>query len=483
MLSFIHKDRLGPSPGKVNRQTIDVSPGMAHNRPMKASPGKQKTLYRCRSCGREEPKWLGRCPACGEWNTLEEEKASPPNPSSPPSSGRPQKHNRPVPLSRIESGPEDRFNTGFSEINQVLGGGLMRGSSVLLGGEPGIGKSTLMLQAAAALETDGPILYVSGEESPGQIKQRAERLGLPADTIHLLCETRTEAVEGEMNRLNPGLIVVDSVQTLHSDDLGAVPGTVNQIKYGGHELITWAKEHNAALFLIAHVTKGGSIAGPKVIEHMVDTVLYFEQGRQELRILRAAKNRFGSVDEIGLFRMEEKGLTQVVDPARLFLEEREREIPPGIAVAPIYEGSRVLMVEIQALTVPAKSGVSRVSSDRIDTSRVSRIAAVLEKQLDLQFSTQDIYVNVAGGIRLSEVGTELPLAMALYSARTGLAIPADSAIAGEVTLAGEVRTIPHLTRREKTAREMGFRRFMAPKEIRTIKDAVQKIFGGKKTAG
>ncbi len=445
-----------------------------------AASKKKKSLFRCRVCGQEESKWLGRCPACGEWNTFEEE--TPDSISVKPSSstpGKSGKKNRPIPLQEIQSGPENRFNTGFSEINQVLGGGLMRGSAVLLGGEPGIGKSTLMLQAAAALQSEGPILYVSGEESPGQIKQRTERLQLPAAPIHLLCETRTEAIENERNRLEPGMIIIDSVQTLHSDSLGAVPGTVNQIKYGGHELITWAKEHGAALFLIAHVTKGGTIAGPKVIEHMVDTVLYFEQGRQELRILRAAKNRFGSVDEIGLFRMEEKGLIQVTDPARLFLEEREGDIPAGIAVAPIYEGSRVLMVEIQALTVPAKSGVSRVSSDRIDASRVSRIAAVLEKHMNLQFSSQDLYVNVAGGIRLSEVGTELPLAMALYSARTGLTVPANTAIAGEVTLAGEVRTISHLARRKKTAREMGFPRFIAPREIRSVGEAVQSIFGTK----
>jgi DNA repair protein RadA/Sms len=276
-----------------------------------------------------------------------------------------------------------------------------------------------------------------------------------------------------LREVKPQVVVVDSIQTLLSVDAGSVPGTVNQLKYGCHELIDWARETDAALFLVAHVTKEGAIAGPKVIEHMVDTVLYFEQAGSGLRIVRGVKNRHGSVDEIGLFTMEAEGLVQVPDAASFFLEQREAELPPGITAAPVYEGTRVLMVEIQALVVPAKSGFSRIYSDKIDNNRVSRIAAVLEKLLSVRFSDQDIYINVAGGIRLGEVGIELPLAMALYSARTGIPVPKQAALAGEISLAGEIRPTAHMQRRVRTAAEMGFTRFIGPRDVRAKEAAGQ----------
>jgi DNA repair protein RadA/Sms len=368
-----------------------------------------------------------------------------------------------------------RVSSGIGELDRVLGGGIMKRSTVLVGGEPGIGKSTLLLQAAAAAETGGRVLYVSGEESAGQVRMRADRLGImgkgsPGERIEIFCSGQLEDIQAILEAVKPVLVIVDSAQTLFTAELGLVPGTVNQMKYCAHELIAWVKEHDAALFLVAHVTKDGIISGPKTLEHMVDTVLYFEEndkaaglsGGQDTRFLRAAKNRFGSVDEIGIFTMGEGGLFPVADPSLLFLVRREGPLPAGVATAAVLEGSRTLLVEIQALTVPAKGAVSRVFSDRIDSARVSRVAATIEKHLGLRLSDQDLYVNVAGGIRITEVGVELALAAAVYSARTGLPLPAKSAIAGELSLAGEVRAVRRLPGRVRASRSLGFDRFTGP---------------------
>ncbi|MFA6505889.1 MAG: DNA repair protein RadA [Treponemataceae bacterium] len=427
---------------------------------------KQKTvLFRCSACAHEEPKWLGRCPECGEWNTLAETAVSVPGTSSlgrgVAKSTAAAMHS--LPLSSVDPHEGSRITSGLGELDRVLGGGIMKRSSVLVGGEPGIGKSTLLLQVAAACGTKGRVLYISGEESAGQIRMRADRLGITGERVELFCSGRLEEVERVLEAVKPVLIIVDSVQTLYTPEVGLVPGTVNQMKYCSHELISWVKERDAALFLVAHVTKEGVIAGPKTLEHMVDTVLYFEQNDADCRFLRAAKNRFGSVDEIGIFTMGDKGLTAVEDPSSLFLVRREGELPPGIAVAAVLEGSRVLMVEIQALAVPAKGAMSRVFSDRVDAARVSRVAAVLEKHLKVRLSDHDLYVNVAGGIRISEVGVELPLAAALYSARTGLPVPSLLASAGELSLAGELRPIRRLSARIKAARGLGFDRFLGPR--------------------
>ena len=292
-----------------------------------------------------------------------------------------------------------------------------------------------------------------------------------------------------MDTVKPVIIVADSVQTLHSDEAGLTPGTVNQMKYCSYSLISWVKEHDAALFLVAHVTKDGVISGPKTLEHMVDTVIYFEQNERDCRFLRATKNRFGSVDEIGIFTMGEQGLSVVEDPSLLFLVRREGELPPGVATAAVLEGTRPLLVEIQALTVPAKGAMSRVFSDRLDSARVSRVAATLEKHLSLRLSDQDLYVNVAGGIRITEVGVELALACALYSARTGLPIPARVAIAGELSLTGEVRPVQRIAGRIKTSANLGFDTFLGPqsesldtpdKVVGDIKAAIKALFSDEK---
>jgi DNA repair protein RadA/Sms len=386
-----------------------------------------------------------------------------------------------------------RLDTGISEMNRVLGGGLMRGSSVLVGGEPGIGKSTLMLQLAARVAGPGRSLYISGEESPGQLRMRANRLGISSPRIEVLAETELTAIMQVLEQVKPVLIIVDSLQTLYTREVNALPGSVNQIKVCTQELVEWARSRGSGIFLVAHVTKEGVIAGPKIVEHLVDTVLDFQQASAEVRTLQATKNRFGSVDEIAFFRMTDTGLAEVADASSLFLTRRDGEIPAGVAVAPIFEGSRSLLVEIQALTVPAKSGISRIYSDRIDNGRVARMAAVLEKHLGLHLAEHDIYVNVAGGIRISEVGVELPLALALYSARVGTPLPAHTAVTGEVSLTGEVRPVPGLEKRAKACRELGFERLVGPAAgddspgastegaaliaVQIVKEAVKAVFG------
>ena len=426
---------------------------------------KQKTfVFRCSSCGHEEPKWLGRCPECGEWNTLIETSISGSRgvnqgkrSAEPPQS---------MPLSTVDPLEGTRIKSGIDELDRVLGGGIMKRSAILVGGEPGIGKSTLLLQTAAAAVTKGRVLYVTGEESAGQVKMRADRLGISGDRIEIFCSGNLGEIQPIIEALKPVLIMVDSAQTLFSTEAGSTPGTVNQMKYCSWELISWIKEHDSAIFITAHVTKDGFIAGPKSLEHMVDTVLYFEDSAQtnsgDTRFLRAVKNRFGSVDEIGIFTMGEKGLSAVEDPSLLFLVHREGDLPPGIATAAVLEGSRTLLVEIQALTVPAKGSISRVFSDRIDSARVSRVAAVIEKHLGLRLSDQDLYINIAGGIRIAEVGVELALACALYSAKTASPVPAKTAIAGELSLAGEVRPLRRLPARVRTARNLGFTEFLGP---------------------
>ena len=402
-----------------------------------------------------------------------------------------------LPLSSVDPLEGNRITSGISELDRILGGGIMKRSAILIGGEPGIGKSTLLLQAAASsLEKikHGRVLYVSGEESAGQVKMRSERLGLNTDGIEIFCSGNLEEILVIINAIKPLLIMIDSAQTLFNAEAGASPGTINQMKYCCWELISWIKENDAAIFLSAHVTKDGVISGPKTLEHMVDTVLYFEDSSQSsgdgnTRFLRAAKNRFGSTEEIGIFTMGEKGLSAVDDPSHLFLVHREGELPSGITTAAVLEGSRTLLVEIQALTVPAKGSISRVFSDRIDHARVSRVAAVIEKHLGLKLSDQDLYINVAGGIRIAEVGVELALACAIYSARSNIPAPKLAAIAGELSLAGEVRSIRRLPGRLRAAKNLGYTKFLCPlpaaddkipseeiSAVKNIKEAISVFF-------
>nr|WP_321296327.1 DNA repair protein RadA [uncultured Sphaerochaeta sp.] len=419
--------------------------------------------YVCSQCGRSETKWLGRCPDCGSWNTFEEEAVK-----SVPDG----KHavistlSKPVSLESIVIDPLFRYETGIGELDRVLGGGVMRGSSILLGGEPGIGKSTLMLQVLEKCSLGRKVLYVSGEESPSQVKLRAQRLGLKLSSIDIFCDTRAEILESLLMSSKPDVVVIDSLQTLSSEELPSPAGSVNQIRFCSTLLVGICKQLGISLFLIGHVTKEGVLAGPKVIEHLVDTVLYFEQVSSGVRLVRAAKNRFGSVDEIGIFSMHEKGLTAVANPSSFFITDRTgTALPPGISYTAVIEGSRTFLVEIQALTTVAKNGYSRIYSERIDTARVTRVAAILERHAGVRLGDQDIYVNVAGGMKLSEVSIELPLALALWSALSGKSLPKGLVSFGELSLAGEVRSVGFPEKREKAAKELGFSRSLLPRAL------------------
>ena len=460
---------------------------------------KKKTgdlAHRCNKCGYTQARWLGRCPECGEWNTFEEVTINQDYSAAERSIAEKfVKEAHSVPLDAIEANDAVRLSTGIAEFDRVLGGGAVKRSAILIGGEPGIGKSTLLLQAASASSSGSvkKVLYVSGEESGGQIRSRADRLNLPLKNIELLCTCRLEDVERVLNKVNPVFVIIDSIQTMYSADAGAIPGTINQLKLCAHELVSWVKERDSVLFFTAHVTKDGNIAGPKVLEHLVDTVISFERTEDDVRFLRALKNRFGSVDELGIFSMDESGLKAIDDPSSLFITNRTGPLPAGSAAVPVCEGSRVFMVEIQALTVPAKGAVTRVFSDKIDSARVSRIAAVLEKRIGLQFSDQDIYVNVAGGIRLKEPATDLAIALALYSARANIPAQKEGAYIGELSLAGEIRSVKKLKQRIKTAQSMGFTKVVSPPpsdseagDINTsqlfktedLSSAIKKVFGG-----
>ncbi|MBR5580693.1 MAG: DNA repair protein RadA [Treponema sp.] len=455
---------------------------------------KKKTgsiIYKCTSCGYTQPRWLGRCPECGEWNSLVEHVADEAAriPSFAGVSGSLTVRAKPVPLASVNPLEGSRISTGIMEFDRVLGGGAMKRSAVLIGGEPGIGKSTLLLQTAAQMavsKATGPILYVSGEESAAQIRARADRLGLTNlvknGGLDLLCTTHLADIEDALNSMNPTFVVIDSIQTVYSPDAGIVPGTVNQLKYCTNELIGWVKERDAVLVITAHVTKEGTIAGPKSLEHMVDAVISFEKNEEQVRFLRAQKNRFGSVDELGIFAMTETGLIPVEDPSTLFITRRNGQLPAGVASVPVFEGSRVFLVEIQALTVPAKASITRVYSDKIDSARVSRVAAVLEKRAGLRFSDQDIYINVAGGVRLTESAIDGALAAALYSARTDLPLPENAAIVGELSLAGEIRPVNRIKQRAKAASGLGYSTVLAPEKeegvtcVKDLKSLIKALF-------
>ncbi len=448
-------------------------------------------MYKCSNCGYSQPKWLGRCPECGEWNSLEEIIIDR-NSITPGGHGTEEAvKQKPVELASVTAMESVRFSTGIQEFDRVLGGGATKRSAVLLGGEPGIGKSTLLLQTAASAaklfantssSAKAKVLYVSGEESAAQIKDRADRLELDCKGIQILCTSRLEDTLDALDALNPLLVIIDSIQTIYSAEAGIIPGTVNQLKYCANELVAWVKERDSVLIMTAHVTKEGTIAGPKALEHMVDTVISFERNTDDIRFLHAQKNRFGSVDELGIFTMTAKGLVPVVDPTSLFLTKRGNSQPAGVACTPVFEGTRVFLVEIQALTVPAKASVSRVYSEKIDSGRVARVAAVIEKRCGLKFSDQDIYVNVGGGVRLTESSIDAALACALYSARTDIALKPDTAVFGELTLAGEIRPVSKSKQRIKAAQNLGFTNIIAGQaedgstKAAGIKELVKLVF-------
>lgn len=441
-------------------------------------------IYKCSKCGYSQPRWLGRCPDCGEWNSLEEIVIDKNNVSAAGHGSEQVTKQKPVSLAAIKAQENTRLSTGIEEFDRVLGGGATKNSVILLGGEPGIGKSTLLLQTISSISSNSTksVLYISGEESAPQIKERAERLNINTSLIKLLCTSRLEDCLDALDSLNPEFVIIDSIQTIYSVEAGIIPGTVNQLKYCANEFIMWAKNHESVLIMTAHVTKDGNIAGPKSLEHMVDTVISFERNSDDVRFLHAQKNRFGSVDEIGIFNMTEKGLISIQDPNQLFLTNRKESQPAGVACTPVFEGSRVFLVEIQALTIPAKASISRIYSEKIDSGRVARIAAVIEKRCGLCFSDQDIYVNVAGGIKLSESSIDAAIAAALYSARTDLPVKKGTVIFGELSLAGEVRPVSKTKQRIKASEALGYTNVISPEDsdaklpVSDIKKLIKAIF-------
>src|SRR5215218_2635405 len=426
---------------------------------------KPKTRYTCQACGSISSRWQGQCPDCSEWNTLVQESAE-------VSSIFAAKHNlqgggRTISLVGLDAevALPERLATGIAEFDRAIGGGIVPGSAMLVGGDPGIGKSTLLLQVCANLALKGRnVVYVSGEESAEQVRLRAVRLGLGKAPVRLAAATSVRDIlttlsEGEP----PALLVIDSIQTMHSDLIEGAPGTVSQVRASAQELVRFAKEHGTAVVLVGHVTKDGSIAGPRVLEHMVDTVLSFEGERShQYRILRAMKNRFGGTDEIGVFAMEREGLTEVPNPSVLFLTQRGEPVS-GTSIFPALEGSRPVLVEIQALTVRLASGATpRRSAVGWDNGRLAMILAVLEARCGMSFGTAEVYLNVAGGYRLSDPGADLAVAAALVSALSERPVPAEAVVLGEIALSGEIRPVAHAGLRLKEAAKLGFEQAWAP---------------------
>jgi DNA repair protein RadA/Sms len=451
---------------------------------------KARSKYFCQQCGYESLKWLGRCPGCDQWNTFEEElinlkkdfKRSPTLLSQ----------SKPQLISKVQSGSYDRYDTQILELNRVLGGGLVRGSLTLISGEPGIGKSTLILQASSTIaEKYGIVLYVSGEESEEQIKMRAERLNALSDSLYIVSETNIEVIEKYIEELKPVFVLIDSVQTLFKEELSSAPGSVSQVKECVNNLMRIGKSSSIPMFLVAHVTKQGELAGPRVMEHMVDTVLHFEGERtQEFRILRALKNRFGTTSEIGVFEMRAEGLVEIGNPSAIFLESLTAKSDGSIVVATV-EGTRPLLVEIQALVAPSNAGFPRRTAVGIELNRLNLIIAVLEKKIGLPLMNQDIYISVIGGLKLEGTFSDLGVALAIYSSMKGVAISSNELIAiGEISLTGEVRPVAHLEKMVKEAEKMGFTTCILPqknkqkidsleslnlKGVSTLKDAIQLI--------
>ncbi|MDH4099339.1 MAG: DNA repair protein RadA [Nitrospirota bacterium] len=422
---------------------------------------KLHTTYTCQKCGYASPKWLGRCTDCGGWNTFVEERTQ--GSAGRSKGGFSGEASRPVAVSEITGANEARFSSGMSELDRVLGGGTVAGSVVLIGGDPGIGKSTLMIQASHALSGNaGKVLYVSGEESPRQIKMRCQRLGIDSESLFIMAETSLEGIMQGLKEIKPGAIVVDSIQTVFSQELDSAPGSVSQVREAGSRITMHAKQAGVTAFLIGHVTKDGAIAGPRVLEHMVDTVLYFEGGKgHSYRILRAVKNRFGSSNEIGVFEMREEGLREVANPSELFLAERPADATGSVVVASM-EGTRPILVELQALISPTTFGTPRRATIGVDHNRVSLLLAVLEKRAGLHLMGHDVFVNIVGGLRLDEPATDLGIVAAVASSFLDVPIPADTVVLGEVGLAGEVRAVSQAEARVREAAKLGFKRCVLP---------------------
>lgn len=412
------------------------------------------SVFFCGECGYESTKWLGKCPACGSWNTMLEQKKI----SSIPSINN-LTYAHAIPLADVTTTASGRVSSGIGELDRVLGGGIVPGSVTLLGGDPGIGKSTLLMQTAAELTKQGTVLYVTGEESASQLKLRAERLGVGGDML-ILAENDLSAIESEVDRIKPAYVMIDSIQTMYSADCSGTNGSISQIREATSLITRMAKRTGAATFIVGHVTKDGAIAGPRILEHMVDTVLYFEGDRQDsFRLLRSVKNRFGSTDEIGVFEMRSTGMAEISDPSTLFITGTDL---PGCAVTCAMEGTRPMMVEVQALLSTSPFSNPRRMAAGLDNNRLVLLLAVLEKKAGLRFYDKDVYTNVVGGIRLDERAGDLAVAMCIAGAGADIALPPRTAILGELSLTGEVRPVNRLDKRIQECARLGFSHIVVP---------------------
>ena len=424
---------------------------------------KSKSIYICRECGYQTSKWLGKCPSCNQWSTFEETIMR----EEKKTAGAAKKSAavRPVStLRQIKTDLEVRYSTGLSELDRVLGGGIVKGSLVLVGGDPGIGKSTLLLQICQSLAENRKILYVSGEESERQIKLRAERLGVDCGNLYLVSETDVGTVLEYINQVEPDIVIIDSIQTMNCEEIQSASGSVPQVREATNAFMHIAKQNDISMFIVGHVTKDGSLAGPRVLEHMVDSVLYFEGDRQmTFRILRAVKNRFGSTNEIGVFEMQNNGLAEVENPSAMLLEGRSGNTS-GSSIVCTMEGSRGVLAEIQALVTPTGFGNPRRMSSGIDLSRVILMIAVLEKRARVNLSNFDVYINVAGGLKIDETAVDLGLCAAIVTGKKDIQIPPDMLFIGEVGLGGEIRSVSQLEKRISEAAKLGFKTAVVPKQ-------------------
>ncbi len=449
---------------------------------------KAKSVFVCNECGYESPKWLGKCPACGAWNTFFEQKIVE---SKSTATGKSIKEKAsPQVLDNVVGRTDTRMDTGIGELNRVLGGGLVNGSLVLLGGEPGIGKSTLILELCDKITGTGKVLYVSGEESAEQVKIRADRLGIKNSNIMFLGETDIDVIEETILAMEPKLVIIDSIQTMYSEEITSAAGTVSQVREITARIMRVCKGHRITTIIIGHVTKDGNIAGPRVLEHMVDTVLYLEGERYfSYRILRSVKNRFGSTNEIGMFEMRNEGMVEIKNPSQILISDRE-DNPPGSILVASVEGTRPLLIELQALTTPTVFGLPRRAANGIDYNRLTMLIAVLEKKTGLPLGSQDVYLNVVSGIKLVEPAVDLGTCLVVASSFKNYALPKNMVAIGEVGLTGEIRAVNMIEKRIKEVEKMGFKTCIIPESnkkllkdsfkidiigVRTINEAMQKV--------
>ncbi|WP_455104900.1 DNA repair protein RadA [Peptostreptococcus sp.] len=457
---------------------------------------KVKSKYVCQNCGYENPKWLGKCPECLQWNTFVEEieeKMTPRQESLAKQASR--STSRPVSINSIAPKREERFSTSIPELDRVLGGGVIPGSLVLVGGDPGIGKSTLLLQVSNNVaETGKKVLYISGEESENQIKMRAKRLSISSDNLYIYTENNLAAIELQIAEVEPDMIIVDSIQTMISPEINSAPGTISQIKEGTSKFMKISKSKSISTFIVGHVTKEGALAGPKLLEHMVDTVLYFEGERYNTyRLLRAVKNRFGSTNELGVFEMKSDGLVELENPSKVLIAEKPNDVSGSVIVSTV-EGTRSMLLELQALVAPTNFGYPRRTTTGVDNNRVALILAVLEKVIGMQVQSQDVFVNIIGGLRINEPSMDLGIALAVASSFRNIPVDASVVVTGEIGLTGELRTVSFIEKRIMECEKLGFKKMVIPKgnyleefkkdyrielvPVYNLRQAIREVLGG-----